>query len=148
MPSFMQADVVGVNEPTDHAGASVERARCNSSRNSSKSGSLADRPNASSQGLPLPATGTVTWTTLADSSLCPKAWLTCSMASASVAATTLNSGMPSGWATYWFTDSLRTMIGYCIAPSPFVAVILFSNHGGKQSLPPGIHVSSDRGSVY
>src|SRR5262245_52480627 len=100
IPAFMQTHVIRVEEHTDHAGVSVVRRRWSSSRNSGKSGSVAERPNASSHGLPGSLPGTVTWTTLAVASQCPRASVTWAMASASVAATTLTSGMPNGWATY------------------------------------------------
>src|SRR5438093_7657896 len=100
MPSFVQTHVIRVEEHADHAGVSVVRRRWSSSRNSAKSGSVAERPNASSHGLPGSLPETVTWITLAVASQCPRASVTWAMASASVAATTLTSGMPNGWATY------------------------------------------------
>src|SRR2546427_10909832 len=100
MPAFMQTHVIRVEEHTDHMGVSRVRRRWSSSRNSGKSGSVAERPNASSHGLSGASPGTVTWTTLAAASQCPRASVTWAIASASVAATTLTSGMPKGWATY------------------------------------------------
>jgi hypothetical protein len=80
MPSCMQTQVVRVEEHTAHAGVSVVRWRWSSSRNSGKPGSVAERPNASSHGLPGPLPGTVTWITLAAASQCPRASVTWAMA--------------------------------------------------------------------
>jgi hypothetical protein len=96
MTPLVETDMVGIEEKTDHGSVSARRAWRSSSRYSSKSGSDADRPNASSQGFPVIPIATDTWTTLAVASHRSSARRTPATASSSDAAVKRNSGRPIG----------------------------------------------------